>query len=240
MIWQLLTWTLGGFALGIAGMAWANRRTSAEVARQRWIKLAVYFVIVHGVLAACALGHPAVLALGLVVAVPASAELWRAWQLIPEPRPKAVVPIYLLASTGFGVALWQLAPAQTAFVYLVVASFDGFSQVAGQALGRHPLAPRVSPNKTVEGLMGGLLAAALFGLAGRALLPAPAVTALALGAALGAAALAGDLGSSWVKRQAGLKDYATTLPGQGGFLDRFNSFMAACALVGIQLPAWLP
>jgi phosphatidate cytidylyltransferase len=59
-----------------------------------------------------------------------------------------------------------------------------------------------------------------------------------LGAGIAMAALAGDLASSWVKRRASLKDYAATLPGQGGFLDRFNSFIATGALIGPVLHAW--
>lgn len=240
MIAAVLRLTLAGFMLGTMGMAWANRRASGDLARQRWIKLAMYFVIVHAVLGACALGHNAVLALGLLIVVLSGAELWRAWLRIPVPRPQRIAPLFALGGSAFLFSLWRLTPAQVAFVFLVVASFDGFSQVVGQALGQHRLAPRVSPNKTVEGLLGGLLAAMLFALAARALLPASASTALALGTALGLSALAGDLGSSWVKRRAGIKDYANTLPGQGGFLDRFNSFIAASALVGSHLSAWLP
>ena len=58
---------------------------------------------------------------------------------------------------------------------------------------------------------------------------------VAVGAAIAVASLAGDLLGSWTKRRAGIKDFSSVLPGQGGVIDRFNSFVAAMALVGYWL-----
>ena len=60
--------------------------------------------------------------------------------------------------------------------------------------------------------------------------------AIVLGVAIAAAGLGGDLAASWVKRRAGVKDYGTVLPGHGGVLDRFDSFVAAAAFISIVLP----
>jgi phosphatidate cytidylyltransferase len=230
--------TLPGFAVGAAGMALANRRATRAVARQRWLKLAVFFVIVHVVLGACAFGHPAVENLGLTLVVISAGELLRAWRRIPTPRAWAIWPLFLAACAAFVAALYELEGAQAAFLFVVVATFDGFSQITGQWLGRRKLAPAISPNKTVEGLAGGVAAAMVFAILLRPLVPASPGKACLLGAAIAAAALVGDLASSWVKRRAGIKDYATTLPGQGGFLDRFNTFIAAGALVGPIIVRW--
>jgi len=237
MMMHLLQVTLAGFALGSIGMALANRRAAPAAARQRWIKLAVYFAIVHAVLGACAWGRAAVGALAMAIVAVSTAELARAWRRIAPPRPGAVWPLFALGSAAFLCSVLRLSPEQVAFLFVVVAAFDGFSQVVGQWLGRRKLAPAVSPHKTIEGVVGGVCAALAFAAALRDLVPVAAVGALAWGAAIAASALAGDLAASWVKRRAGLKDYSAALPGQGGFLDRFNSFIAAGAVAGTLLQA---
>ena len=107
---------------------------------------------------------------------------------------------------------------------------DSGAYFAGRHLGRRKLAPTISPNKTVEGAVGGLLAgvAVAIGLglwagAGSAQLPA-----LALVAALAVAvSIVGDLGESLLKRQAGVKDSGHLIPGHGGILDRIDGVLAA-------------
>lgn len=103
----------------------------------------------------------------------------------------------------------------------------------GRALGRRPLAPRISPRKTREGAACGLAGAGLAGaLAGPFLAPhVPLGWAALLGAGAGAAGILGDLGESLVKRAAGAKDSGTLLPGHGGVLDRLDSLMLAAPLV---------
>ena len=132
-----------------------------------------------------------------------------------------------LSPTSFAASATP-SPPKFAFLYIVTATCDGFSQVVGQWLGRRKLAPRLSPGKTVEGLVGGLVAAASVAVLTRALLGGSTIRdAALLGVLAGLAGLAGDLAASWVKRRAGLKDYSDALPGQGGFLDRFDSLRRA-------------
>lgn len=104
---------------------------------------------------------------------------------------------------------------------------DTGAYLCGVAFGRHPLAPRISPRKTVEGAVGGLVAAGLAGwLCSRGLVPF--VTPLAgtvLGVVAGLAAQLGDLVESMIKRDVGIKDTAPLLPGHGGVLDRFDSLL---------------
>ena len=97
---------------------------------------------------------------------------------------------------------------------------------AGRALGRTPLARRLSPGKTVEGALGGLAAAILVGAAaGAGLIHRPG-TGLILGVMAGLLGPAGDLWESALKRELGVKDFGTLLPGHGGALDRLDSLMA--------------
>jgi phosphatidate cytidylyltransferase len=230
MIATVMGVTVFGFALGAIVMAIGNRRIAPAAARARWIKLGVFFLIVHGVIAAAALGRACVLmVLGAILAA-GTAELLNAWRSIPAPRPRRIWPVFAVVAA---LSVWnaaRLPPATFAFLFLAAAACDGFSQVIGHWLGRTPLAPRVSPAKTVEGFLGGLcaatsVAAMLYGLV--ALSP---LRAAAVGAVTAIAGLAGDLAASWVKRRAGIKDYSAALPGQGGFLDRFDSLLGALAL----------
>jgi phosphatidate cytidylyltransferase len=112
---------------------------------------------------------------------------------------------------------------------LSVSVGDTFAYVAGRAFGKRKLAPVLSPNKTVEGALGGLLGsvacAALFA---QAFLPAiPAWYATASGLAVGVTGQAGDLFESLLKRAAGVKDSGTLFPGHGGVLDRADAILAA-------------
>lgn len=238
MIGEIILVTLPGFAVGAVVMALANRRVSPEAARARWLKLGVFFLIVHVVLGVAAAGQPWVAALLAVILAAGTVELWRAWQRIAAPRPRRVwVAFVILGAAAFMVA-WRLPPGSFAFLFVVTATCDGFSQVVGQWLGRRPLAPRISPGKTVGGFLGGLSAAMVVGMLTRDLLPAGPVAAAALAALASVAGLAGDLAASWVKRRAGIKDYSSALPGQGGFLDRFDSLLGALAVAGGALLAF--
>lgn len=232
MIVEILRVTLPGFAVGAVVMALANRHAPPEAARARWLKLGVFFLIVHVVLGAAAAGRSWTVALLLVVLVASTAELWRAWNRIAAPRPARVWMVFPAAAAMVLAIAWHLPPAAFAFLFLVTATCDGFSQVVGQWLGRRPLAPRISPGKTIVGFLGGLSAAVVVAVLSRDLLPAGAVAAAALGVLASVAGLAGDLAASWVKRRAGIKDYSSALPGQGGFLDRFDSLLGALAIAG--------
>lgn len=126
------------------------------------------------------------------------------------------------ASDGLGVRAVLLVVAATW-------AADTGAYLVGVAWGRRRLLPRVSPGKTVEGALGGVLAAAIAGGA-CALTFAPFLTLLAgslLGGALGLCGLLGDLVESLLKRDVGIKDSggALTLPGHGGILDRFDSLL---------------
>lgn len=101
---------------------------------------------------------------------------------------------------------------------------------AGRRFGRVKLAPRVSPGKTWEGVIGGLLCAALTAAAGAAWLGHAAGPAIAVGVSVAALSVVGDLTVSMFKRNSGLKDSGNLFPGHGGVLDRVDSVTAAAPL----------
>lgn len=115
----------------------------------------------------------------------------------------------------------------TLFVVVLVAMTDIMGMVVGSLIGRHPLT-RISPKKTVEGSLGALLVVSAIGF-GIAAAYAPLHLAGWEGALIGAvtcaAAQAGDLVESALKRDAGVKDAGTMIQGHGGVLDRFDSYL---------------
>lgn len=116
-------------------------------------------------------------------------------------------------------------PVGTAFIC------DAGALFAGLALGRHKLAPKTSPKKTIEGLMGGIAASVIFMIIyGIIITNIPDLVVsfpklIAIGAVCGVFTQLGDLVFSLIKREFEIKDYGTLLPGHGGALDRFDSMV---------------
>ena len=130
--------------------------------------------------------------------------------------------------------------------WLLLAIFTTFATdtgayATGRLVGRHKLAPRLSPSKTVEGALGGLLAGAAGAVALGELLDLgePAAATLALGGAAAVAGQLGDLAESLIKRSAGVKDMSSVLPGHGGVLDRLDSLLFVVPLVYFAARWWL-
>lgn len=107
--------------------------------------------------------------------------------------------------------------------------------------GRHPMAPRVSPKKTWEGFAGAVLGSLVAGaLVGVYLLGVPWWAGLILGAALVASATIGDLGESLLKRDLGIKDMSSWIPGHGGLLDRLDSMLPSAVVAFALYPLLTP
>jgi phosphatidate cytidylyltransferase len=127
---------------------------------------------------------------------------------------------------------WPSTPAGlgwTLLVILVTWIADTAAYLVGRSMGRNKLAPHLSPNKTIEGAIGGLVGAALVSLACFTLfgLPGGPIAAIVSGLLLGIAGQIGDLSESLLKRQAGIKDSGDLIPGHGGILDRIDALLFA-------------
>jgi phosphatidate cytidylyltransferase len=127
----------------------------------------------------------------------------------------------------------------TVVVIVAIWASDTFAYFAGRAFGKHPLAPRISPKKTIEGSVGGVLGAVLIVIAFKlALVPALPMSwgdAAAIGVICGAVGQLGDLVESLLKRSVGVKDSGRYLPGHGGVLDRIDAMVVAIPLVVLYL-----
>lgn len=172
------------------------------------------------------------------------ALLWWAGALVwtfffPTPIPAVVrwiggllvlVPLYLAL-----IALYSIHPTVLLAALLVVWAADTGAFVAGKLFGRVKLAPRISPGKTWEGVIGGLLAVALLTLGGSWWLGGNVATAVPFCLAVACASIIGDLTVSMFKRTAGLKDSGSLFPGHGGVLDRIDSVAAAAPLFALGI-----
>jgi phosphatidate cytidylyltransferase len=154
----------------------------------------------------------------------------------PDPsvlgRTATLVMAPLYVGLPLGAIAWVFCvhgPAATTWLLVMIAVSDSGQYYCGRAFGRRKLAPAVSPAKTIEGAVGGVIIATMAGaVSGPWALPglSPA-TAAGLTLALVLAGIVGDLFESLLKRSAGVKDSSNLIPGHGGVLDRIDSHLFA-------------
>lgn len=139
----------------------------------------------------------------------------------------------LLAWGNLGESMWVQGFKHPAWlVFLTAYGSDMFAYFTGVLIGRHKLCPKISPKKTVEGGIGGILGSTLFCAAfGYFALPEHLWVCIVIGVLGGAVSQLGDLAASVIKRQLGIKDYGKLIPGHGGILDRFDSVLFTAPLV---------
>jgi phosphatidate cytidylyltransferase len=186
------------------------------------------------------------LSLGLLVTVLAT----MVWRLGDGPRgfqrdmtAAALIAVYVPFLGGFAALLAEPADGDLRVLVTLAAVVlsDTGGYIAGVWLGRHPMAPSVSPKKSWEGFGGSVLAAAV----GSALLlwslldVQPWWGAL-FGLAVSGAAVLGDLGESMIKRDLGIKDMSNLLPGHGGLMDRLDSVLFAVPVAFLLLSIFAP
>ncbi|HVC01594.1 MAG TPA: phosphatidate cytidylyltransferase [Steroidobacteraceae bacterium] len=205
------------YALCIAVLLWLAWSWTADPARLLWLlRVACLWWLLAFLWVTLASGRqqPAVTLLcGVAVLVPAFVAIAR-------------------LQAGSGTVAGSLA---VLWLLLLVFGADIGAYVVGRRFGRLKLAPRVSPSKTWEGLLGGMLAVALIAWGGAGAFDLPSAAAVGFGCAVGLASVVGDLTESMFKRSAGLKDSGALLPGHGGILDRIDSITAAAPLYALGL-----
>ena len=175
-----------------------------------------------------------VIAVG-VLALPA----WRGGRDALPLAGASLLPIlYLGLPIGTLIAIRELRGPQGLFLLMLTVMVSDTAQYyTGRLFGKRPLAPAISPKKTIEGAMGGFVfGTALLAIAGRWWLPdVPVVLRIALGAAVVALGIAGDLFESMLKRSAGVKDSSSLIPGHGGVLDRIDALLFAAPIYYVVL-----
>lgn len=159
--------------------------------------------------------------------------------LVAYPRLSpldAAVSFFSTIYVGLLIYLYLLSTLPNGWIWLIIMFFctwsnDTGAYLVGRRLGRRRLAPELSPRKTVEGALGGLVACMFAAWVVAFYTKLPLVLLLLLGLIIGVAAQAGDLVESAIKRQTGVKDSGRLIPGHGGILDRFDSMLFTAPLV---------
>jgi phosphatidate cytidylyltransferase len=149
---------------------------------------------------------------------------------LEEASARFVAPWYLGVPLGLLTAVHaQSGASATLLLIATVVVSDSAQYYSGRAFGRRPLAPAISPKKTVEGAIGGVVLGTLFmAVAGRWVLPgAPPLWLAVAGVAMAVLGICGDLFESRLKRLAGVKDSSALIPGHGGILDRIDALLFA-------------
>ena len=149
---------------------------------------------------------------------------------IEEAGTRFVAPWYIGMPLGLLTAVHaRNGVAATLLLIATVVVSDSAQYYTGRTFGRRPLAPTISPKKTIEGALGGVLFGTLFmAIAGPRLIPgAPPLWMTFTGLAVVVLGICGDLFESRLKRVAGLKDSSTLIPGHGGILDRIDALLFA-------------
>ncbi len=197
-----------------------------EIARKRlWLKYFVYLVLVS-VLVIC-MEYAVNIAFGLIclVALIGAYEVVSSWKAISSTLVK-VVSFFVYVIILLGVAISYEIRESLLPVFFLIVVFDGFSQTVGELVKGKALAPRMSPNKTRSGFIGGAL---VMGITTWWVLDGEYL--FLIGMIMAVVGLYGDLLASWLKRFSGKKDFSEIIPGHGGVLDRFDSFLAVWAVL---------
>ncbi len=147
----------------------------------------------------------------------------------------ALGALYLGYPLGLVVRLREASPWWVTGGFVLIWANDILAYVVGVNLGRHRLAPQVSPKKSVEGALGGAAAATVAAVLIRGWLGLSLAGAAVTGLAVAIAGQVGDLVESALKREAGVKDSGGLLPGHGGMLDRFDSSLLAFPVLYLLL-----
>jgi phosphatidate cytidylyltransferase len=182
----------------------------------------------------------------MVISYPKTAPLWsKSWAI------KSLMGVLTLLPFFFGTVLLRSINIETnfyfgaellLFVFMLVWAADTGAYFCGKRFGKHKLAVNVSPGKTIEGFIGGLILAMIVAYIGTCVFAVPSekviIFMMASFVTICVSAL-GDLNESIFKREAGLKDSGNLLPGHGGILDRIDSLTAAVPVFTIFYLIWL-
>lgn len=241
MILTIYIFILSYFILGGIGFYFINRRKEKEVARESWTKFIAYFFIIHILFFGIVINPIAFRYISYAIVGVGAFELFRLFQKRNFQNSGFFLLsmfVYVVLSIGF-LIFSSLRMELILFTFLVLSIFDAFSQISGQLWGKSKIVPKISPNKTVGGTLGGSIFAILSAIFLNYIIREEWYLAVLMAAGIVLFAFLGDLAASFYKRKYNVKDYSKLIPGHGGFLDRFDSLIAGGAWVAFFVFAFL-
>ena len=222
------------FAIGAVAIHIISRKKEKSTKISAWKKFFVYFFVIYAIFLSILYVPKLFIAICLLVALIGAFEIVRL-QLKSQQRLAwgkfcIYFLIYIVLAVLFLLFAFEKNVGMQLLTVFAVCTFDAFSQLSGQLFGKRKIAPRISPNKTLGGLIGGTCSALILGVIVNNS-EFGIITVIILILCVVAASFAGDLLASYVKRQYAVKDYSALLPGHGGILDRFDSLIVASAVM---------
>jgi phosphatidate cytidylyltransferase len=233
MIKTIYIIVLSYFLLGGIGFYFINRKKEPDVARKSYIKFLSYFVIINLLFFSIVIFPVAFRVLSIIIIGTGFIELFRLLRKSGYDKIRFFllsVSIYTVLSIGFFL-FGGLEKELILFSFLVLSIFDSFSQISGQLWGRRKICPKISPNKTVGGLIGGSIIAICSTFLLNGLYTETPLEVIIMTFGVLVFAFSGDIAASFYKRKYKVKNYSNLIPGHGGFLDRFDSLIAGGAWV---------
>ena len=235
MIWTIYFITLTYFLVGGIGFHFINRKKDSGVAYKNRQKFVTYFLIINTLYLSIAFSPIIFKYLSAFIILLGLYELLRLFQNSGYFQKVFFVGAFILfgvLSVGF-YFFGNLDKELILFSFLVLSIFDSFSQITGQLWGKRKILPQISPNKTLEGMIGGAVVALLSAFLLNELTSRPIYTTLFLSVGIVFFAFTGDAAASAYKRKYGVKNFSELIPGHGGILDRFDSLIAGGAWVSL-------
>ena len=219
------------FVLGGIGFYLINRNREPAVARKSYTKFIVYFFIINILFFSIVIRPRLFHYLAILISLAGGIELIN---LFYRSGLKHVTFFFLSVLTyavfcagflKFGLLPYKLI----LFTFLILSIFDSFSQITGQLWGRKKIMPKISPGKTLGGIIGGTIISIVSAFLLKGLFTGSVSELIIFSAGTLLFAFTGDLLSSLYKRKYEVKDFNNLIPGHGGFLDRFDSLISGGA-----------
>ncbi len=219
------------FGIGWLLMKIINRKKSKTVQKENWLKFFTYFIIVNIVILSILYNSTYFYYIALLIILSGLLELLRA-TYASKKLFVGMISLFIFIPIAFVFLKFsQLHRDILLFTYLVVTIFDASSQLTGQLFGNIRLVPTISPNKTLEGFVGGFVSTSFLSLLFSGFLETSLVQTFVISIAICVFAFFGDFLASLCKRHFNIKDFSKVLPGQGGILDRFDSLIFSSLLI---------
>ena len=236
MIQTVYITTLIYFVIGAFLTLFINRKKDFSAKKKSWTKFVVYFLIINTIMLGTIINEYIFRFIVILIVSVGLFELIKVFYQ-NKNRQKVVffissLIIYIFFSIGF-ILFSFLQKELIIYSFFLVMIIDAASQLSGQLFGKRKIFKKISPNKTLAGVVGGILITVITSIFIKDLIHVKFLFSMALGFSISILAIFGDLFASFYKRMFKVKDFSNLLPGQGGFLDRFDSFLFVGAFMYI-------